>query len=240
MKMTRAYLMRLATGLGTGFMCQCELPDAEYFAQKWEEPRVVFETPKWQLAQMAVEEQKQVKPAASSTPNVLPDLPALEPEGWLSSSVTETQMGSLLPALSARMVENGTVNEEGIDDKPSAKASAPPPPLAMKPSANLTDKKRKSVGPSKSDVALKAKAPPAKEAINPVGSAPKAASSKQKIQSLVTAPGFTVTKPPTVTSLIETLTIGLAEKSSPTVTESGGAVSEPKAGTSEGKGNTSQ
>jgi hypothetical protein len=99
MKMNCADWKRLATGLAGVFLCQCELPDAEYFAQKWEEPRVVFDPPKWQLAQAPAEGPRLDESEFPPVPYMSPELPLVDGGARLTPPVADSRVASLLPAL---------------------------------------------------------------------------------------------------------------------------------------------
>jgi len=126
MKMTRAHLMRLATGLGVGMLCQCELPDAEYFAQKWEEPRVVFDPPKWQLAQIQPDQPLLDEAEFPPVPYMSPELPLVDGAARLTPPVADSRAASLLPALTDSMAADREFNVveipewKGDQEKPAA------------------------------------------------------------------------------------------------------------------------
>jgi hypothetical protein len=99
MKKNCATWKRLASGLTGVVLCQCELPDAEYFAQKWEEPRVVFDPPKWQLAQAPAGGARLDEAEFPPVPYMSPELPLMDGGARLTPPVADSRVASLLPAL---------------------------------------------------------------------------------------------------------------------------------------------
>lgn len=134
MMMTRATVMRLATCLAAGGLCHCELPDAEYFAQKWEEPRVVFDAPKWQLEETAAMPPTLDAGEFPPLPYMSPELPLADGAARLTPPVADSRAASLLPTVADTMAADRDFDVVAIPEwkQEEVKAAQPAPPSPVK------------------------------------------------------------------------------------------------------------
>ncbi len=114
---------QMAAGLLAGGLCQCELPDEEYFARRWEEmnqPEAVFEPSKSETADGGAKPQPPILALDETEfpplPDLLPELVLEEGGTRLTPPAVGNRTAGLLPSIDVAMAVDRDFNVVDIPE----------------------------------------------------------------------------------------------------------------------------
>lgn len=240
MKMTQAMTKQMAAGLLAGSLCQCELPDGEYFAQRWEEmnqPEAVFEPSKWETADTVAQPQPPVPVLDEAEfpplPYMSPELPLADGGTRLTPPVAGNRTVGLLPSIDAAMAADRDFNVVDIPEwKPEQVKPAELPKAGEGEGSVVAMAKGAETAEMIAGLGASVPLPPAPaaDAVTPEVAGTVAASggqaaevgkeetnvaaagvvAEEKVKVEGAAPGLALTKPPVTTDLGKEWATGLA------------------------------